>query len=75
MSLRSPYQAYLYILLRRQYPTYRTPELSLADRGYPKVAIRPFRDTPNTTIYIIPKYSCRAKSAKGKALAVPRLIS
>ena len=29
---------------------------------------------PNTTIYIIPKYLCRARLIKGKALAVPRLI-
>ena len=31
--------------------------------------------TLNTIIYIIPKYLCRARLTKGKALAISRLIS
>ena len=47
----------------------------LADREYPKAAIRLFRNTLNTIIYVIPKYLYYARLAKRKALAVPRLIS
>ena len=75
MSLYTPYQTYLYILLRWRYPNYRTPELLIVDRGYPKAAIRLIRDPLNTLVHVIPKYSCRARLTKGKALALSRSIS